>query len=740
MIRRLSILLLSCALSCTVALGSITVAVTHRDGSGATVAGRPPLGVVFESSGTTSTHTYTTPYQGARWGFAKRTDITYTQATKTLGPASAFALYYPVGTQFIQLEKSGSVTLGWYSVASKSADGIVLTSDLNPGGDLTGVTAYQAIQSPFRQLIYDWTFTGASGFNNPNPITGGTISTSMFRGPNTTMVWETDGTATLLAYDYANDEVSTAFVVTVDVTDWTGSTDYYVSSSGNDTTGDGSIGNPYLTWSKGVTQVFAGAGPKRVFFKAGETINSGGSASTNSNTGPRYIGSYGAGAAPIINCSATPLTSSSGNNTLLTIEGLTFQTSGGTLTYCLRIPWSKILVRRVTITNGPGFGFNVGMGPQSSTTGDHSDLMLVDNNISAKEGSGEYAVTLFSGITPDQCARRGIVANIASSLNSNTEHGMRGASHKSCFAYNTITKTKPGGSGTCVFRFSGTLAIESNYVAFNKFVGSGTATSAICLSTDPGPPVGSCTNMLIDSNYVHFNDTAAGTTIGVQVVHTDGLTLRNNIFDGHTSVVSTATFGQVAHIEMLNNTFYSTTTFSAALHTANGTDNGVDGLVVVNNIVSLPACASGSVLVRNNGGDSSDGGTVIHANLFNAANGTHTNVGNPTGTSRTFTAWSSFVAATPYFMTHTNLGGTAGGAVDPLFVDVSAHDFRLQATSPAITAGIAIPTINKDFGGVARPSGAGIDIGAWEYVAPVAGGSVLALLFYFKRRRRAHGN
>lgn len=51
---------------------------------------------------------------------------------------------------------------------------------------------------------------------------------------------------------------------------------------------------------------------------------------------------------------------------------------------------------------------------------------------------------------------------------------------------------------------------------------------------------------------------------------------------------------------------------------------------------------------------------------------------------------------------------------DPLFVDAAARDFRLLPGSPAIDAGVALPEVERDFAGIARPLGGGYDVGAFE--------------------------
>jgi hypothetical protein len=54
---------------------------------------------------------------------------------------------------------------------------------------------------------------------------------------------------------------------------------------------------------------------------------------------------------------------------------------------------------------------------------------------------------------------------------------------------------------------------------------------------------------------------------------------------------------------------------------------------------------------------------------------------------------------------------------DPKFVNASSHDYHLQAGSPAIDKGANLSSIGitDDLDGNARPSGAGYDIGAYEY-------------------------
>ncbi len=60
-------------------------------------------------------------------------------------------------------------------------------------------------------------------------------------------------------------------------------------------------------------------------------------------------------------------------------------------------------------------------------------------------------------------------------------------------------------------------------------------------------------------------------------------------------------------------------------------------------------------------------------------------------------------------------------ATDPDLAAPDAFDFQLAATSPAIDRGTSSGAPDHDLAGTARPQGAGIDVGAYEYASAAAG-------------------
>lgn len=118
-------------------------------------------------------------------------------------------------------------------------------------------------------------------------------------------VYETPGTY-IVNLRVTRDNGSTeTYRQTITVTDpdvvYAGATFHADFTLGNDTTGDGSIGNPWKTSDKLFDIVFASNGPRRGLLKRGETFTSTTTKSyTSALVGPFHIGPYGSGANPII--------------------------------------------------------------------------------------------------------------------------------------------------------------------------------------------------------------------------------------------------------------------------------------------------------------------------------------------------------------------------------------------------------------------------------------------------------
>ncbi|MGZ3746480.1 MAG: choice-of-anchor Q domain-containing protein [Pseudobdellovibrionaceae bacterium] len=87
------------------------------------------------------------------------------------------------------------------------------------------------------------------------------------------------------------------------------------------------------------------------------------------------------------------------------------------------------------------------------------------------------------------------------------------------------------------------------------------------------------------------------------------------------------------------------------------------------------------------------------------------NSGTDIITDYNFLATSSFGAVAEITDAHSINGG------NPKFVNAVAYDYRLQSNSPAIDKGTPIAGLTYDLIGVPRPTGAGYDIGAYEYTS-----------------------
>ena len=76
---------------------------------------------------------------------------------------------------------------------------------------------------------------------------------------------------------------------------------------------------------------------------------------------------------------------------------------------------------------------------------------------------------------------------------------------------------------------------------------------------------------------------------------------------------------------------------------------------------------------------------------------------------------STFSGGLPQWKTHIS-GDTATTEGDPEFVDSSSRDYHLSSASPCIDTGTSNGAPNTDYDGVTRPQGQGYDVGAYEYM------------------------
>jgi len=153
----------------------------------------------------------------------------------------------------------------------------------------------------------------------------------------------------------------------------------------------------------------------------------------------------------------------------------------------------------------------------------------------------------------------------------------------------------------------------------------------------------------------------------------------NNIFYGSLFGIRIAAYGEIfsgtpiiRNINVINNVFFEN----------QHNDIGLSDSIIVENLTIRNNIFSKNDLTIYN----SSASTVIDNNLFYDA--------TPVGT--------NYVIG------------------DPLFYVTIAGDFHIQSTSPAIDVGSSVNAPDFDFDGNPRPQGAGYDIGAYEYVNPVA--------------------
>jgi len=195
-------------------------------------------------------------------------------------------------------------------------------------------------------------------------------------------------------------------------------------------------------------------------------------------------------------------------------------------------------------------------------------------------------------------------------------------------------------------------------------------------------------NLIIEGNWVH--------DIGRFAAGENGCQPGNDYWMNHDHGVYN---GQGTNVIIRNNVFYNITR-GWGIQRYGST---VDQLYIVNNTFAFPnPNRDGQIILA-----ASTTNLVIENNIFYLP-------GQNIGISGTVSG-----ALIDHNLSTGAVGGGGIGSnienTDPVFVNPSALDFRLQASSPAINAGIALSVVLNDFFGTLRPQGGGYDIGAYEF-------------------------
>jgi len=164
----------------------------------------------------------------------------------------------------------------------------------------------------------------------------------------------------------------------------------------------------------------------------------------------------------------------------------------------------------------------------------------------------------------------------------------------------------------------------------------------------------------------------------------NGLTIKNNIFDGACTIVleRVSDYG-LNNNRIINNTFYGGSYYTLQI-------KGSTNTTVRNNI--FYDCGGGS-----------NGYVYVQSVSASTVNIGNNNVYNSTGSPGTRSGYFTIPAPSDQW------------DIDPKVANVGSDDFTLLPDSPCIDAGINLPDVTNDFYGNQRPIGSGYDIGACEY-------------------------
>lgn len=522
-------------------------------------------------------------------------------------------------------------------------------------------------------------------------------------GPTATFDYASAGPKTVTLK--VTDEVGAQSTATLDLTftTWTGTT-IYVATAGNDSTGDGSISLPYKTADKAFT-VAAGitalGAPPKVVFNDGDVLTSG---AANAFPAPCLIDNYGTGTKAKIRIAT--------DQNLYAQRGTAWHNAWGYAVNIRNVDFDWAIVsghnsNKVGVTS-PGSSITnavVTGGLVEGSQGSSDPISLTWDNVEvtgkdASSGGGGFGISNSGGVGAGLVTFLGMRDCFA--------HGNSPGIATNVYLHGTIVEVRG-----CVFDG------ESNGVQ-SAFFSSGMRRYSIidCEARNAHEGFGVGSNGSGDGSaeaqdcWIDRVRVTNCTVDGINLQYTNRAIIKNYLIDScavgillnHTNGVAGE---RTQNVEVLNGVIY------ACGNQGIFTD-GVRAIMIRNNII-----------VRTSDVDASDkkfiqlgfiGGTgstddylyvTCDYNLYyrsGESSGT-SNTFMENNANKTFTQWQ-----TDGFDAHGSFG------LDPLLTNPAAHDFTLQAGSPAIDHGTPEPIVYRDFTDTIRGTiDSAIDVGAYEW-------------------------
>jgi len=466
---------------------------------------------------------------------------------------------------------------------------------------------------------------------------------------------------------------------------------WFVATTGSDTTGDGSIGNPFASLWKALN--VSGNGDT-IYMREGTYIPKskyyGLIKKTGTTAQPFTISAYN-GETVIINGSSIPSLSGgygvftiSGSYNNITLYGLSFEacpTNGFLFVYQYS---NDIKVQHCTFYNSTDYVML--FQDKYTTTIGYINNIEVSNCTMEKF---QTAVTTNEGIT---------------------FIGVKGLT----FCYNTISDGHKIYVDLSNNTINGRLFKNRFYCNTSTQIANNNALLYLDAAQCTLPLKAKLSNISIYDNLIqNHNGTGlalcAGEKTGGSI---DNITVYNNIIDmTYTDIYQS--FGLVIerpqlhdNITVMYNTIYLHGSTGYPIYIDVEGDENFKNYVIANNIIH--GAGSVSYLIR-----------APHTNSFCASLKLYNNL-----------YYHTTKAANTYWLDGTNKFEATAIKADPEFMDLNVN-FHLNSTSPAIDAATSSYNVDTDYDGVIRPQDTGYDIGAYEYKEQGSGDSVPPVISFF---------